>query len=344
MADIVFYQRNFLPGVIRLFNPSIERVDGQLPFFQQLFSLYQPPPEESCLLLKGADKLLACAYLISLNELQPNLLYAHIAFDSALSWEEWDPFWQRCLGLGRSMVSNTPVLRTAATETSALYKMSGFKIVREHIIMRTSLDNLPPGTESDDAFAVVSLAQAPHQQQSWLDTFNQGLSAFYDLQPFDDSCLQRLKAAPGFDGDAFRLGLVEEAAVAALFYWLLDENLGLARISIPASPSGSRGRGFGRRMLKDTLNHLKQRGVREAIIYTDAANQATNLLYKMQGFNPQETIKVMECQVPPLQTEALPEPVKKETPPRQAAPLDQGFFTAAHSAFEPKKKKRKEPD
>lgn len=298
MGEIVGYRKEFLPHVIRLFSPDLERVDGRLPFFQQLFSLYQPAPEQSCLLLKAEDKLLACVYWVSLEGIQPNLLYGNVAVDKALSQEDWNPFWQNCLELAGSLVPGPPILRITAGDNSAFFEASGFKVVREHVELHAPLGNLPPGQEGEGSFQVISLADSPHQQQSWLDIFNQGLTVFFDLQRMDASCLLRLMSTPGYDGTAFRLGLEGTEPVTALFYLVVDTNLGLVRINSPASPSGSRGRGYGRRMLKETLNYLEQQGLKEAILYSDAANQATNLLYKMLGFVPQGKVKIMECQLP----------------------------------------------
>lgn len=350
MGEIIFYRKEYLPRVIRLFHPEVEQVDGWIPHYQQLFSLYQPDPEQSCLLLRGADKLLACAYFVSLEKLQPNLLYAYIQADRALPRGEWNVFWQRCLELAQSLVPGAPVLRTAAKENSNIQATWGFRVVREQVEMRAALGNLPPVQERAENFSVVSLADAPHYQQSWMEIFNQGLSVFYNLPPFDLPCLERLQSAPGYDGAAFRLGLVEEEALAALFYWVLDADLGLVRINAPASSSGGRGRGFGRRMLKETLNHLEHRGFTQAVLYADAASQATSLLYKMLGFTPQGKIKIMEYQVSPARVEVAAtkeagarrdearEPVREPAGNEADHSEEQGFFPAAHSFYERRKK------
>lgn len=342
MAEIIHYRKEFLPQVIRLFYPEDERIDGRFPYFQQRFALYQPAPEQSCLLLKGPDKLLALVHLVPLAGVQPDLLYANIVLDSTLSSEQWDPFWERCLELARSLVSGASVLRTAARETSVLQEKCGFKVVREQVEMHASLGDLPPVQERSDSFRVVSLADAPHRQQAWLDIFNQGLAAFYNLQPMDVSCLQRLQGTPGYDGNAFRLGLEGEEAVAALFYWVLDGERGMVHINAPSS--GGSGRSFGRRMLKETLNHLDQKGFKEAILCTDAASQATNLLYKMLGFLPQERIKIMEYRLPLVQAEVAPVEEKAAPTPSPNQTEGQGFFTTAHSAFEPRKKAEKKKE
>lgn len=294
MGEVITYRREFLPHIARLFSPDVERIDGRVPYFQQLFSLYLPPPEETCLLVKGDDKLLACAYLASLGGIQQNLIYVNLALDRTLSQEDWAALWGRCQEVARSLVSGPPILRMAVGEDASLPQEPEFKAVREYVNLHARLGNLPPVQEGNDDFHVVSLADAPQQQQAWLDIFNKGLTVFYDMPPINAESLQRLQAAQGFKGTAFRLGLDGEEPVTALFYSVVDSNLGLVRINAAATPSGKRSRGFGRRMLKETLNHLEQEGYKEAMIYTDAANQATNLLFKMLGFVPQGKVRVVE--------------------------------------------------
>ncbi|MGI6366128.1 MAG: GNAT family N-acetyltransferase [Bacillota bacterium] len=294
MGEVINYRREFLPHIIRLFSPGIARVDGRLAYFLQLFSLYQPSPEESCLLVKGEDKLLACAYLVTLGGIQENLVYANIAVDRDLPSEDWAALWGRCQELARNLASGPPILRLAVGEHLPLPEEQGFQVVREYVELHARLGVLPPVQEGTDDFHVLSLAEAPHLQQAWLDIFNQGLTVFYDIPPINAATFQRLHGAPGYDGTAFRLGLAGDEPATALFYSVLDSNQGLVRINAAATPSGKRSRGFGRRMLKETLNHLEQEGYKEAIIYTDSANQATNLLFKMLGFSPRGKVRVVE--------------------------------------------------
>jgi hypothetical protein len=99
-------------------------------------------------------------------------------------------------------------------------------------------------------------------------------------------------------------------------------------------------------MLKETLNHLEHRGFTQAVLYADAASQATSLLYKMLGFTPQGKIKIMEYQVSPARVEvaATKEVGARRDEAREPAvenrdqTVEQGFFTSAHSAFERRKK------
>lgn len=297
MADIIRYRKEFLPHIIRLFCPGSEKVDGHLCYFQQLLSMYRPDPEDSCLLLKDKHRLLACAYMVSLEAIQRNLIYVNLAMDSELSEKDCEEFWVRCHDLARTLVPDSPILRITVGGNPTLPGISNFKEVREYVELNATLGQLPVAQEGADDFQVVSLADQPQLEEQWLEAFNQGLTVFWDMPLLDSAAFSRLRNLPGYDGAAFRLGLEEGEPVTALFYSVLDSNQGLVRINAAASPSGTRGRGFGRRMLKDTLSHLEQQGLKAAILYTESSNQATSLLYKMMGFVPQGKTKIMELQL-----------------------------------------------
>ena len=299
MAEVVQYSNEFLPHVIRLFSPKSTKIDGQLNYFRQLFALYYPGPEQSCLLLKGSDRLLACAHLASLQQIQPGLVYVNLGVDPDLAPDMWKAFWSRCCDLAKTIVKDSPLLRTVVGEKAIPIYLEtvGFQVTREQVELHAPLGGLPPVQGSANDFEVVSLAEQPEQLAQWLDVFNQGLTVFWDIPPLDTASFQRLRETPGFDPSAFRLGIGGGEPAAALFYSVMDSNSGMVRINAAATASGQRSEGYGRRMIKDALNHLEKQGFSMAVIYTDAANQATNLLFKMLGFRPACTLKILENQL-----------------------------------------------
>ena len=295
MAEVISYQKEFLPHIIRLFAPGSPRVDAHLGFFQQLFALYQPAPEQSCLLLKGADRLLACAYLVSLSPAQPNLIYVILAVDAELPQQDWEGFWQECWRIAESLAPGPPILQTAVGGAiPGCMRATGFQVVRRQVELHASLGQLTPVPAEEQGLNIISLAREPAREGQWLEVFNHGLTVFWDMPQLDSAAMQRLRTAPGFDGEAFRLGLDGEEPVSALFYTVLDTDRGVVRINAAATPFTKRSKGFGRKMLRDTLGHLESIGLREAVIFADAANQATNLLFKMLGFAPAGIVRILE--------------------------------------------------
>lgn len=294
MVDIVNYSNQFLPHVIRLFYPGDIRVDGRLDFFRQIFALYQPGPEQSCLLAMGSDGLLACAYLASFEKIQPGLIFTKLAVDRKMGEEDFSEFWEQCLVLARTLAKGQLLLRVEVSGNHIvdLLAAKGLKVAREMQELYASLDQLPQDPNAGDGdFKVVSLAQQPDLEALWLDTFNQGSNTPWDIPPLDSGCLDRMRQESVFDADAFWVGYSGGEAVVAQFYSIADKNEGVVRICM----SSTRSRAFGRRMLKETLSSLEQKGFSKAIIYADAASQATNLLYKMLGFVPQGKKAFMEC-------------------------------------------------
>jgi hypothetical protein len=297
VVDVVNYSNQFLPHVIRLFCPGDIRIDGKLDFFRQTFALYQPGPEESCLLAKGSDGLLACVYLVSFEKVQPGLIFIKLAVDRKMGEEDFTEFWEQCLALARTLAKGQLMLRVEVTGNHVVNFLAakGLKVSREMQELYASLDQLPQEPNAGDGdFKVVSLAQQPDLEALWLNTFNQGSNTPWDIPPLDSGCLDRMRQESVFDADTFWVGFSGGEAVVAQFYSIADKNEGVVRIYM----SSPRSRAFGRRMLKETLSALEQKGFSKAILYADAASQATNLLYKMLGFLPQGKKMLMECLLP----------------------------------------------
>jgi ribosomal protein S18 acetylase RimI-like enzyme len=297
VVEVIKYNNQFLPHVIRLYYPEAMKIDSRLDYFRQTFALFQPGPEQSCLLAKGSEQLLACAYLASFEKIQPGLIFVSLAVDSYMTEQDFTLFWEQCFALARTLVSGPMMLRVGASHqrVSALLAGKGLKVAREQLELHAALGQLPPDQNpGEEDFSVKSLAQQPDLEAQWLDTFNQGINAFWDIPPLDRASLGRMRQASAFDPAAFRVGYSGQEAVAAQYYSVIDRDAGIVRLNLASTPSSKRSRGYGRRMLKDALNYLEQQGFSTAVIYADAASQATGLLYKMLGFQPAGTVKILE--------------------------------------------------
>lgn len=340
MAEVIRYSNEFLPHVVRLFCPDAQKVDARLSYFRQLFALHEPGPEKSCVLVKATDRLLASAYLVSLDSIQPGLIYTLLAVEKNSSEEVWDLLWTQCKQLGSQMAPSGPTFRIVAGDLPSSLQNRGFKVVREQAELHAQLGQLPPDSGYDD-FHVYSLSQRPELEKQWLEAFNIGNTVFWDMPLLDNSRLNALKAVPGVDLGSFRLGFDGDEPVSALFYTVMDSEQGIVRINAAATPSAKRSKGYGRKMLKDVLNHLEGKGFSTAVIYTDTANQATNLLFKMLGFKPVRNVKILEYSTI---GSPRPAPVESKSPANQqttsakdAPGPDLGFFPVSSSAYSRKK-------
>src|SRR5690554_737002 len=295
MAEIVRYSNEFLPHIIRLLSPGVQ-ADGQLDYYRQLFALHKPDPPQACLMVKGSDRILAFTHMASMEHIRPGLVNLTLAVDSQLSAADWNSFWRKCCQLASQNVQARPIFQLAVQGKVPLFlEKLGFVPVRTELELQADLGTLPPVQKPEpEEFRVISLAENPQLESQWLDLFNRGLTVFWDVPPLDAVSLQRLRQTPGFDPAAFRLGMGDGEPVTANFYSVIDSNLGIVRINAAATPSGKRSRGYGRWMIKDTLNHLEEQGYKTVIIYTSAANQATSLLFKMLGFKPTGKIQILE--------------------------------------------------
>ena len=297
MVEVIQYSNQFLPHIARLFFPKATKIESLLDYFRQTFALYQPDPEQACLLAKNSNQLLACAYMSSFEKIQPGLIFVNMAVDMNIDQPAFVSFWQQCRDLAKANLTGSMMFRVAAAGDflPALLESQGFKVVREQIELHAALGQLPPDqNHGDDDFTVKTLAQQPDLEGQWLDTFNQGAAAFWDVPPLDSSSLKRMRQLSTFDPSAFRLGFSEDEAVAAQFYSIINSDAGIVRLHPASTPSSKRSKGYGRRMLKDALNTLEAKGYSTAVVYADAASQATALLYKMLGFQPIETLKILE--------------------------------------------------
>lgn len=351
MTEIIKFSKEFMPHVVRLFYPDVDKVDARLSYFTQMFTIYEPSPEQSCLMLKGKDRLMACAYLTSFEKMKPGLVYVHLAVNKDLPAEQWSEFWERCVDLAGDFTSSKPIFRLfcGGQDIPPILRDCGFNPIREQIELQAQLDQLPPvqGGDTED-FKIVTLADQPDAEATWLDIFNQGLTVFWDISAFDSETFFKLRKLPGFDFSAFRLGYANGEPIAALYYTVIDINLGVVRINAAATPSNRRSKGFGRRMIRETLIDLRAQGYKTAVIYTDSANQATNLLYKMLGFAVVGTGKVLESS-----TQPVPKPVEEsqplEPPPvsasKEEAAADEdttgnkGFYPGLQSVYGSKRDK-----
>lgn len=296
--DVINYSNQFLPHVIRLYYPGDIKIDGRLDFFRQTFALYQPSPEQSCLLAKGSNGLLASAYLASFEKIQPGLIYTSLVVDNNMGGQDFSEFWEQCIALARTLVREPIMLRVEVTGSHAtkLLTAKGLTVAREQVELCASLDQLSQDpNQGEEDFFIKSLDQQPELEELWLDIFNQGINALWDIPPLDIGCLDRMRQESVFDPNSFMVGYSGSDAVAAQFYSIVNRDEGVVRIYM----SSTRSRAFGRRMLKETLNSLEQKGFSKAIIHADAASQATNLLYKMLGFVPQGKSVLFECPVTP---------------------------------------------
>lgn len=313
MTEVLRYKNEFLPHLARLFCPAAENLDAPMAYFRSQFAAYG----EHCLLLKGESSLLAAARLVSLNSVQPGVVGVNLAWNSDLGGGQFQELLSETFAMARELVPQ-PALWVAATPVQAQFLSEwGFSVNRELTELTVDATQVPPAEEGDAGYRVVSMAENSDLWEQWIDVFNQGVGALWDQPPVDREQIDRVAKQPGFDPQGWRLGLAGDQPVNAIYYQGVGPKA--ARILAAATPFAQRSKGYGRRLLRNMLLYLGEKGFSQVSLATEAQNQATMLLFKMQGFKPAGELKVLECRT-------LPEDV-----PDMTLPLQPGGFYPLHS-------------
>ena len=148
----------------------------------------------------------------------------------------------------------------------------------------TDIETRPfvPGRDDDEWLRVNNAAFAWHPEQS-------GWTSDHLAEPL---------AEPWFDPDGFLLHPATGPVQG--FCWTKehrDTSPPLGEIFIIAVDPEAAGQGLGRRLVLAGLDHLSQRGLGTAMLYTEADNEPARRLYSQLGFEVHHTVTVYERSV-----------------------------------------------
>ncbi|MTI94370.1 MAG: hypothetical protein FH749_02625 [Firmicutes bacterium] len=285
------FSKEYLPHIIRLLEPGVENVDNLLPFYSEQFAAYSGPGD-ACLLLKSEEQLLVCVHLIAGGE---GRYILRLGKADDLDESYWHNVWHQCCATIGELVSAPVTVQTLIEAESPLAgKLNeiGFSQVRELVEMSYSLDKLPATTTQMEGFSMVSLKQAPELAPKWIELFNQGMSGVYGIPPWDHAQFERRRQAPGFKPERWQLGYSNGQPLVALYHEPRDVEIGDARLYLTTI---NRSKSFTRKVLYDVLAVLKEQQLSQVNMLFDTQNQATNLMFKLAGFEPRRKYYLLEA-------------------------------------------------
>ncbi len=359
MAQVEAFSKNYLPHVVRLFFPDVERADSRLDYFNQQLACLDNG--QAALILKDDTSLRGFAHLMALHR---DRVFVNLALAKELEQPHWELFWNRCAQVAEEIAGGDLVIQTVIRQNALEQHFLSSAGFQESYGLVEFASNLEHEVEYDPGadFTVVSLAEAPDMEPQWIDLFNQGITPAWNQPPFSPEILEKRRGAPGFIPEGFRIGLVDGQPTCVLLYQLTDKDKGIVSIHTAATTSQKRGRGFGRLLLKETLNHLKEKGYAGALCLAESRSHATTLLLKMLGFKPAGNLALWEYNLAAGTTERpveqpaeeLPEPDKPEETPEpvkedqekesQESSDSPGFYSRFHLYFDKDEEEEEEPD
>ncbi len=165
---------------------------------------------------------------------------------------------------------------------ASLLEGLGFRRGRELRQLRRSL----PADASPDF--PVSIQVRPFRvgvdEEAWLKVNNAAFAGHPENGCWDMGTLAERERQEWFDPEGFRMAW--EAGELVGFCWTKLHPARVGEIYVIAVAPGQQGRGLGRALVLDGLEHLaKEAGAESAMLYVEASNQPALHLYRRLGFH-----------------------------------------------------------
>lgn len=294
MVQIIPYNDSFLFHLIRLRQPDVKSVDGQLDYFRLQLGIAQP--DQVLLMLVDDQKLLSSAQLYPLAP-DKSVLGMRLAAAEYVQHEYLAMLWDQLLENAAKQFGTPLHLRTIIPHQSTLTSLLEEKGLKPGLALTEfsiSLADMSLPATDPEIIKITSLSAAPEREGQWIEVFNQGHAASWDYPLFSPEQMAARKQGAGYNPGGFQLGLVNNKPVGAMFYELVDREQALVEIHAASTASGTRARDYSRRMLRNMLAHLEEQGIKYARLHAESHHHAGNLLYKMMGFQATGTRVIWE--------------------------------------------------
>ncbi len=167
---------------------------------------------------------------------------------------------------------------------------------RELLVMGTSTDTLTDASTDikvPEGYEVLAYPDAAGRwgpevvDKQWLDVNNDAFSWHPEQGGWDQEKLDRAREADWFRPEGVQLMYAGEELAG--FHWTKQHPDGTGEVYVVGLGSGYRGEGLGVPLLQTGLDHLKEAGSSQVILYVEADNEAAVKLYRRMGFVTHES-------------------------------------------------------
>lgn len=171
---------------------------------------------------------------------------------------------------------------------AALASSAGFERFRALWQLHRSLtDPLPEAEFGPDVR--LRTFRTGHDEQDWLRVNGKAFAKHPEQGGWTSRDLELREREPWFDPDGFFIAEDTGSGAMLGFHWTKIHPDGVGEVYVVGIDPDAQGRGLGRSLTLAGLHYLRQRGLREVMLYADEDNTAAIGMYRKLGFTPWRT-------------------------------------------------------
>jgi mycothiol synthase len=123
-----------------------------------------------------------------------------------------------------------------------------------------------------------------HDEQAWLDLNNRAFAEHPEQGGWDRETFERRMREPWFDAQDLLLAVDDDGTLVGSNWTKLDHDKKVGEIYVIGVDPSQHSAGLGKSLAVAGLKHMAERGMREATLYVDGANEKAVALYRKIGF------------------------------------------------------------
>jgi mycothiol synthase len=207
------------------------------------------------------------------------------------------PAWRR-RGLGAALVAaliaaadRQPVRVWAHGDlpaAAALASSTGFERFRALWQLRRPLADPLPAAEFGAGVRLRTF-RTGQDEEPWLRLNSRAFAKHPEQGGWTSRDLDLREQEPWFDAEGFFIAEDTRDDAMLGFHWTKVHPDGAGEVYVVGVDPDAQGRGLGRSLTLAGLHYLRQRGVREVMLYADEENTAAISMYRKLGFIPSRT-------------------------------------------------------